>query len=91
MECVERGLDPEKLRLILQDLGPTFIKLGQIFSTRSDVLPAAYCAELTKLRADVAPMPFETVQKTVEEVVKRYGGNVPCLDPVKDMKVGDVM
>ena len=63
---VERGLDPEKLRLILQELGPTFIKLGQIFSTRSDVLPAAYCAELTKLRADVAPMPFETVQKTVE-------------------------
>lgn len=41
---------------------------------------------------DLRPAPNRTtVQKTVEEVVKRYGGNVPCLDPVKDMKVGDVM
>ena len=44
------------------------------------------------LPKDVLPAPNRTrVQNTVEEVVKRFGGNVPCLDPVKDMKVGDVM
>lgn len=65
----ERGISPEKLRLILQDLGPTFIKLGQIFSTRTDVLPAAYCEELAKLRADVDPMPFDVVKKAVEDAL----------------------
>ena len=53
-----RGITPEKLRLILEDLGPTFIKIGQIMSLHSDVLPKKYCDELMKLRSDVAPMPF---------------------------------
>ena len=37
------GLTPEKLRLILEDLGPTYIKLGQIMSLHSDILPKSYC------------------------------------------------
>ena len=53
-----RGITPEKLRLILEDLGPTFIKIGQIMSLHSDVLPKKYCDELMKLRSDVSPMPF---------------------------------
>ena len=44
-----RGITPEKLRLILEDLGPTFIKIGQIMSLHSDVLPKKYCDELMKL------------------------------------------
>ena len=40
------GLSPEKLRAILEDLGPTYVKLGQIVSTRGDLMPEAYCAEL---------------------------------------------
>ena len=43
---IVRGLTPEKLRAIVEDLGPTFVKLGQILSMRRDMLPAAYCEEL---------------------------------------------
>ena len=54
------GLTPVKLREILEDLGPTYVKLGQIMSMRSDMLPEVYCQELTRLRTDVIPMPYET-------------------------------
>ena len=47
--AITRGVSPEKLRLILEDLGPTYIKLGQIMSLRSDILSKRYCDELMKL------------------------------------------
>ena len=56
--AITRGVSPEKLRLILEDLGPTYIKLGQIMSLRSDILPKRYCDELMKLCSEVPPMPF---------------------------------
>lgn len=62
---ITRGVTPEKLRIILEELGPTYIKLGQIMSLHSDILPRAYCDELMKLNSDVAPMPFEEVQEVV--------------------------
>ena len=62
-----RGITPEKLRLILEDLGPTFIKIGQIMTLHSDVLPKKYCDELMKLRSDVAPMPFSEVEEVIED------------------------
>lgn len=61
------GLTPQKLRLMLEELGPTFVKLGQIMSMRSDMLPQRYCDELKKLRSAVAPMPFETVREIIAE------------------------
>lgn len=64
---VKRGMTPEKLRLILEDLGPTFIKLGQIVSMRHDVLPASYCDELVRLRADVRPMPFADLLAIIQQ------------------------
>lgn len=64
---ITRGVTPEKLRAILEDLGPTYVKLGQIMSLHSDVLPQRYCDELMKLTSEVTPMPFETV----EEVINR--------------------
>ena len=62
-----RGINPVKLREILEDLGPTYVKLGQIMSLHSDVLPRSYCDELLNLTSDVAPMPFEVVISVIEE------------------------
>ena len=64
------GLTPEKLRLILEDLGPTYIKLGQIMSLHSDILPKSYCEELMRLHSEVTPMPFEQVAEVIR---KSYG------------------
>lgn len=64
---IMHGLTPEKLRLILEDLGPTYIKLGQIMSLHSDILPKKYCDELMRLRSEVAPMHFEQVEEVIEE------------------------
>ena len=64
---ITKGLTPEKLRMILEDLGPTFIKIGQIMSMHSDILPKRYCDELMKLRSDVKPMPFSEVSEVLEE------------------------
>jgi ubiquinone biosynthesis protein len=55
-----------RARLVAQELGPTFIKLGQIASTRPDLLPADVVAELKKLQDDVPPVPFAEIEKAVE-------------------------
>ena len=57
-EIVKEGMTPKKLCDIIEELGPTFIKLGQILSMRSDILPKEYCEALKKLRSSVAPMPY---------------------------------
>jgi len=57
---------PERVRLVLQDLGPSFIKLGQIASTRPDLLPQDIVDELKKLQDDVPPEPFETIKPMIE-------------------------
>src|SRR5438270_8810313 len=57
----------ERARLVLQDLGPSFIKLGQIASTRPDVLPADLIVELKKLQDEVPPVPFEDIKQQIEE------------------------
>jgi ubiquinone biosynthesis protein len=72
-EEVDKGEDErrrisihERARLVLQDLGPSFIKLGQIASTRADVLPPELILELKKLQDDVPPVPFEAIKEVVE-------------------------
>lgn len=56
----------ERIRLVLQDLGPSFIKLGQIASTRPDLLPLDVIEELKKLQDNVPSEGFEDVRRTVE-------------------------
>lgn len=65
---VSRG---ERIRLVLQELGPSFIKLGQIASTRQDVIPPDVLAELKKLQDDVPAVPFEEVRKVIESSLGR--------------------
>ena len=73
---IMHGVTPQKLRVMLEELGPTFVKLGQIMSMRSDMLPQAYCDELKKLRSEVAPMPFETVRQIIEEQYQKSADKV---------------
>jgi len=54
------------LRLVLEELGPTFIKLGQLLSTRSDLLSADYVAELSKLQDEVPAFSFDKVKERVQ-------------------------
>ena len=62
---ITKGISPEKLRVILEELGPTYIKLGQIMSLHSDILSKEYCDELAKLNSDVCPMTFEEVEDVI--------------------------
>ena len=73
---ITRGVTPEKLRAILEDLGPTYVKLGQIMSLHSDVLPQRYCDELMKLTSEVTPMPFETVEEVINRSYREDWHNI---------------
>ena len=61
------GITPEIVASILEDLGPTFVKIGQIASQQSEYIPAEYCDALAKLRSKVAPMDIETVHLQIEK------------------------
>jgi predicted unusual protein kinase regulating ubiquinone biosynthesis (AarF/ABC1/UbiB family) len=62
----EDGKDAERLATDLEQLGPTFVKLGQLLSGRSDLLPPAYVEALSRLQDDVKPFPYEDVERIVE-------------------------
>jgi predicted unusual protein kinase regulating ubiquinone biosynthesis (AarF/ABC1/UbiB family) len=64
------------IRNTLLDLGPTFIKVGQLFSTRADIFPSEYVEELAKLQDKVPAFSYEQVEKTVEQ---ELGKKIPEL------------
>ncbi|BDC91438.1 ABC1 kinase family protein [Leptogranulimonas caecicola] len=68
---VVKGLTPQKFVSMLEDLGPTFVKAGQILSMRSEILPEPFCKELEKLRTDVEPMTYTTVLEVLEHEYKK--------------------
>ena len=70
---ITRGITPQKLRMILENLGPTYIKIGQIMSLHSDILPKRYCDELMCLRSEVTPMEFPEVKEVIEQVKEDLG------------------
>lgn len=80
---VLHGLTPEQAVEVLQALGPTYVKIGQLASNRSDLLPKAYCDAFEKLRDDANPMPFDVV---IEQIDRAYGKSwhevFASIDPV---------
>ncbi len=61
----------ERIRTALEELGPAFIKAGQLLSMRPDALPPALIIELRKLRSSVAPLPFDAMRPVLEESLGR--------------------
>ena len=80
---VLHGLTPAQAVEVLQALGPTYVKIGQLASNRSDLLPKAYCDAFEKLRDDANPMPFDVV---IEQIDRAYGKSwhevFASIDPV---------
>jgi ubiquinone biosynthesis protein len=71
-----------RVRLALQELGPTFVKFGQLMSTRRDLLPPELIDELKKLQDDVAPVPFEDLLPYIHEQCPELGTCLRSIDPV---------
>ena len=75
---LERGVKQTRLNELsvrinelLQDLGPTFVKFGQILSTRTDLLPKELCEQLSQLQDQVKPITLEEVRQVIEEELER--------------------
>ncbi|MDO4865571.1 MAG: AarF/UbiB family protein [Clostridia bacterium] len=65
------GFTPVELRTTLEDLGPTYVKIGQIMSSRVDMLPESYCKELEKLRQNVKELDPEIARAVIEQETGR--------------------
>lgn len=76
-----QGFTPEGLRELFEDLGPSFIKVGQTLSTRSEILPHAYCKALSQLQQECEPMPFDLVLSALDAI---YGDEREKIFPVID-------
>jgi ubiquinone biosynthesis protein len=75
-------LEPaQRIRLALEELGPTFVKLGQVLSTRVDLFPPHWIAEFEKLQSSVPPVPFSDLLPEIEQALGRSPFEVfPDLD-----------
>lgn len=71
---VERLPEPVRVRKALESLGPTFIKVGQILSTRPDLIPPEWAKEFRRLQKDIPPAPWEDVRLQLEKEYHHLGG-----------------
>jgi ubiquinone biosynthesis protein len=62
---------PKRIRRMLEELGPSFIKLGQLMSTRADLFPPEYIEEFTKLQDQVPPVSFSDIKRVIQQELKR--------------------
>jgi ubiquinone biosynthesis protein len=82
-----------RVRMVLEELGPTFLKMGQILSTRPDILPVEFMQELSKLQDEVPPFPYSEVQATIQkEFNKSVGQKFSSFDeqPLAAASIGQV-
>ena len=75
-EQVERLTRSERVRMALEELGPTFIKLGQVLSTRPDLIPVEFVEELSKLQDHVPPFAYAEVAQIIESELGAAPGDV---------------
>ena len=79
---VWHDLTPVRLRRMLEELGPMFVKMGQILANRSEILPQRYCDELRRLRTEVDPVPYAVVLDCLEaEYGHALGEIFDAVDP----------
>lgn len=79
---VWHNLTPVRLRRMLEELGPMFVKMGQILANRSEILPQRYCDELRRLRTEVDPVPYPVVLECLEaEYGQELGEIFDAVDP----------
>ena len=68
----EVSTEYQRMRLALEELGPTYVKFGQIMSTRQDVLPLGLIEELKKLQDSANPLPFDQIRAVIQESCPDY-------------------
>jgi len=83
---------PQRTRLLFEELGPTFIKFGQILSTRPDLIPLEYIFELEKLQDNVPSFPFSDVKKTLDKAFGQTGSPFAFMEenPFASASLGQV-
>ncbi len=82
-----------RVRMVLEELGPTFLKMGQILSTRPDLLPVEFMQELAKLQDDVPPFPYQQVKTVIEGELQQTVEQIySCFDeqPLAAASIGQV-
>ena len=92
-EQIARLSSPERLRLVFEELGPTFIKLGQLLSTRPDLIPADFLDELSKLQDNIPPFAIEEVRIIFEEELGRAPEEIFAyfdVEPLAAASIGQV-
>lgn len=76
------GITPAYFRDMLVDLGPSFVKIGQMLSLRSEILPQAYCDALATLQMDADPLPFKEIEHALENIYgERFSSIFSNIDP----------
>ncbi len=86
------GITPQKLCKIFEELGPTFIKVGQILSTRIDLLPQDYIQELSKLRSSTLPLSFSEIENILNRCYQDYHSVFKSIDatPIGSASIAQV-
>jgi ubiquinone biosynthesis protein len=64
---IDRYTMAERIRMSFEELGPTFVKLGQLLASRPDLVPEEFVTEFSKLHDNVQPLPFEVVQQVLQQ------------------------